>query len=114
MEMCGLVLEKCKYLDSKKLPLWLVWKNAENIAPYKMVIFKVGDDLRQDVFTLQMIKILDKLWKNQGLDLLLKPYGCIATGNQMGMIEVVCSSFILHLFYYFFIIFDKIILLFPI
>jgi hypothetical protein len=33
-----------------------------------------------------------QLWKNQGLDLQLKPYGCIATGNEIGMIEVVLDS----------------------
>ena len=35
---------------------------------------------------------MKKLWKNQGLDLLLKPYGCIATGNEIGMIEVVLNA----------------------
>jgi phosphatidylinositol-4,5-bisphosphate 3-kinase len=32
------------------------------------------------------------LWKNEGLDLLLKPYGCIATGDEIGMIEVVQNA----------------------
>jgi len=35
---------------------------------------------------------LKQLWKNEGLDLLLKPYGCIATGNEIGMIEVVLRA----------------------
>lgn len=30
-----------------------------------------------------------QLWQSQGLDLYIIPYGCIATGNMMGMIEVV-------------------------
>mmetsp|Transcript_419 Transcript_419/g.1446 ORF Transcript_419/g.1446 Transcript_419/m.1446 type:complete len:1166 (-) Transcript_419:175-3672(-) len=87
-----LMVEKCKYMDSKKLPLWLVWKNAESIGKPILVIFKVGDDLRQDVLTLQVIRIFDKLWKNEGLDLLLQPYGCIATGDEIGMIEVVKNA----------------------
>jgi len=28
-----------------------------------------------------------QLWKESGLDLHLTPYGCIATGEAMGMIE---------------------------
>lgn len=30
-----------------------------------------------------------QLWQSHGLDLYIIPYGCIATGNMMGMIEVV-------------------------
>jgi len=92
MEAKGLILEKCKYMDSKKLPLWLVWKNADTAGDPIYTIFKAGDDLRQDMLTLQMLKIMDKLWKKEGLDLALAPYGCIATGESVGFIEVVLNS----------------------
>ena len=29
------------------------------------------------------------MWKQDGLDLRLKPYGCLALGNEFGLIEVV-------------------------
>jgi phosphatidylinositol-4,5-bisphosphate 3-kinase len=29
------------------------------------------------------------MWQAQGLDLHIIPYGCIATGNMMGIIQVV-------------------------
>ena len=41
-------------MDSKKLPLWLVFENAEADKPDIYVIFKTGDDLRQDQLTLQV------------------------------------------------------------
>ncbi len=41
-EVSGLVIEKCKFMDSKKVPLWLVFKNAEEGAPNITVIFKEG------------------------------------------------------------------------
>ncbi len=42
---------------SKKLPLWLVFENADRNGENITVMFKCGDDLRQDVLTLQMIKV---------------------------------------------------------
>eukprot|EP01102_Stenamoeba_stenopodia_P009928 TRINITY_DN2950_c0_g4_i1.p1 TRINITY_DN2950_c0_g4~~TRINITY_DN2950_c0_g4_i1.p1 ORF type:complete len:949 (+),score=178.17 TRINITY_DN2950_c0_g4_i1:889-3735(+) len=92
MEVKGLLVDKCKYMDSKKLPLWVVFQNVEPIGRPISVIFKSGDDLRQDVLTLQMIRLMDKIWKQEGLDLRLSPYGCIATGDQEGMIEIVLNA----------------------
>ena len=88
----GLVIEKCKSMDSAKAPLWLVFKNADPIGDDIWLIFKSGDDLRQDLLTLQMLGIMDKIWKAEGLDLCLTPYKCIATGDEMGMIETVLDS----------------------
>lgn len=79
-------------MDSKKLPLWLIFQNADIRQPNKYIIFKSGDDLRQDMLTLQMLKLMDKLWKADQLDLEMNPYGCISTGDEEGMIEVVLNS----------------------
>uniref|UniRef100_A0A8D3E8M4 phosphatidylinositol-4,5-bisphosphate 3-kinase n=1 Tax=Scophthalmus maximus TaxID=52904 RepID=A0A8D3E8M4_SCOMX len=88
-EICA---DKCRFMDSKMKPLWLMYKN--NWAPEDMVgiIFKKGDDLRQDMLTLQMIQLMETLWKREGLDLRMIPYGCLSTGNKMGLIEVVENS----------------------
>ena len=37
---------------------------------------------------LQLISIMDTLWKSEGLDLKMMPYGCLATGSNSGLIEV--------------------------
>ena len=92
MECSGLHIGKCKVMDSKKLPLWLVFKNADPLGSSIYIIFKAGDDLRQDLLTLQMLELMDNVWKTSGLDLHLIPYGCVATGEGVGMIEVVLSS----------------------
>jgi len=74
-----------------------VFKNADPDAPPIYILFKSGDDLRQDILTLQMLRVMDKIWLQAGLDLRLKPYNVIATGvndhgEGVGMLEVVTSS----------------------
>eukprot|EP01094_Clydonella_sp_ATCC50884_P017221 TRINITY_DN2958_c0_g2_i1.p1 TRINITY_DN2958_c0_g2~~TRINITY_DN2958_c0_g2_i1.p1 ORF type:complete len:1042 (-),score=355.45 TRINITY_DN2958_c0_g2_i1:555-3641(-) len=88
----GILVEKCKSMDSAKAPLWLVFENADPHGDTIWLIFKSGDDLRQDLLTLQMLGIMDKLWKKEGLDLSLTPYRCIANGDEIGMIETVLDS----------------------
>ena len=39
-----------------------------------MVIYKKGDDLRQDQLVVQMFSLMDRLLKNVGMDLCLTPY----------------------------------------
>lgn len=92
MECNGLIISKCKVMESKKLPLWLLFKNADPLGGPIYVMFKAGDDLRQDLLTLQMIELMDNVWKSHGLDLHMIPYGCVSTGDGIGMIEIVLSS----------------------
>ena len=44
------------------------------------------------MLTLQMIQLMDVLWKQEGLDLRMTPYGCLSTGDKTGLIEVVMHS----------------------
>jgi len=83
---------KCRFMDSKKLPVWLNLGNADETGDPVIIIFKAGDDLRQDMLTLQMIGLMDRLWQSAGLDLCLNAYGCVATGDEIGMMEVVLNS----------------------
>ncbi|XP_053165525.1 phosphatidylinositol 4,5-bisphosphate 3-kinase catalytic subunit beta isoform isoform X2 [Hemicordylus capensis] len=87
-----LYVEKCKYMDSKMKPLWIVYNNKVFGGDLVGIIFKNGDDLRQDMLTLQMLRLMDLLWKEAGLDLRILPYGCLATGDHSGLIEVVSAS----------------------
>jgi len=82
----------CKVLNSKKLPLLLNLSNSQGSAPPIIIIYKTGDDLRQDILTIQLIKIMDKIWLDDGYDLRMKPYKVVATKDQVGMIEFVQNS----------------------
>jgi phosphatidylinositol 3-kinase len=58
---------------------------------YKMM-FKSGDDLRQDQLIMQMISLMDSLLKKVNLDLKLLTYGILAVGQKDGRVVIFYSS----------------------
>ena len=88
----GINVEKCRYMKSKKKPLWLVLKNADDLGEDLIVLFKAGDDLRMDIVTLQLFKIMQTLWFQNKLSLKMSIYNVISTGDMEGMLEVVTNS----------------------
>uniref|UniRef100_A0A7S2C498 PI3K/PI4K catalytic domain-containing protein n=1 Tax=Octactis speculum TaxID=3111310 RepID=A0A7S2C498_9STRA len=79
-------------MKSKKRPLWLNFKNFDDSNSPHLVLFKLGDDLRQDQLTLQVLRIMDSLWKSSGIDLCISAYNCVSTASEEGMLEVVPNS----------------------
>lgn len=84
--------EKCKVMDSKMRPILFQYENVDQNGEDINIIFKNGDDLRQDMLTLQMLRIMDRIWKSYGYDFRLNTYGCISMDRRLGMIEVVLDS----------------------
>jgi phosphatidylinositol kinase/protein kinase (PI-3 family) len=74
--------DECKMFDSKKLPFALACLPYERYKgePYK-VMFKYGDDLKQDSLVLQMFRVFDKLWRENGLDFKMNIYRTLSTGT---------------------------------
>jgi phosphatidylinositol-4,5-bisphosphate 3-kinase len=83
-------VDECKVMRSKKRPLYLVVLRA-NYEPVH-VLFKAGDDLRQDMLTLQAFKLMESLWLTHDLDLQLSLYDCLTLGHEVGMLEIVPES----------------------
>jgi phosphatidylinositol-4,5-bisphosphate 3-kinase len=79
-------------MKSKKKPLWLELKNADDKGNDIIVLFKAGDDLRMDIVTLQLFKIMQTLWYKNHLNLKMSLYNVISTGDMEGMLEVVTNS----------------------
>ncbi|KAK9873151.1 hypothetical protein WA026_021384 [Henosepilachna vigintioctopunctata] len=88
----GIKIDKCRVKDSKLRPLWIVFGNADPYGDDIYLIFKNGDDLRQDMLTLQLLRLMDRLWKLEGLDLRISAYNCISTESRVGLIETVLNA----------------------
>ncbi|KAI1712929.1 phosphatidylinositol 3- and 4-kinase domain-containing protein [Ditylenchus destructor] len=88
-----LIVENCRVLGSAKMPLKLTWTNPELLSeisiPTHELLFKNGDDLRQDMLTLQVMRIMDSKWKNHNIDYCMTLYEVLPMGRNIGLIQVV-------------------------
>lgn len=60
------------------------------------VIVKSGDDLRQEQFATQLIKLFDDVFRKSGLPLWLRTYTVLGTSSEAGLIETVPDSISIH------------------
>eukprot|EP00049_Salpingoeca_infusionum_P011800 m.207772 g.207772 ORF g.207772 m.207772 type:complete len:842 (+) comp15030_c1_seq2:158-2683(+) len=75
---------------SKLMPVRLTL--GTNKGDYR-IIFKNGDDLRQDQLVLQVIELMDSILQAENLDLKLSCYGCLAASAESGMLQCVPESY---------------------
>lgn len=56
------------------------------------ILFKYGDDLRQDNLVLQFFRIMDEMWMEKNMNMMMVRYKVMETGFQVGYIEFVDNS----------------------
>ncbi|SJM83495.1 probable Phosphatidylinositol 3-kinase VPS34 [Zygosaccharomyces bailii] len=79
--------EMSKVFKSSLSPLKLAFKTKTGSC-YSLM-YKVGDDLRQDQLVVQIISLMNELLMNENVDLKLIPYKILATGPQEGAIQFI-------------------------
>ena len=60
------------------------------------VIFKAGDDLRQERLCMQLIEYFDKVFKDANLSLRLRPYDILVTSPTSGLVETLPNAISVH------------------
>ena len=100
MKIKGVITSKCTVFKSAKSPV----KYCFNVTPdtkvnnkhedkdHINIMFKYGDDLRQDQLVLQMINYMDSLLKKIHLDYEFTIYKTLATSKSDGFVEFVPDS----------------------
>uniref|UniRef100_A0A0K0D3Z5 PI3K/PI4K domain-containing protein n=1 Tax=Angiostrongylus cantonensis TaxID=6313 RepID=A0A0K0D3Z5_ANGCA len=77
--------------NSAMMPVKLTFRTITGTDANKeyTLIFKQGDDLRQDQLVIQMFRLMDSLFKKDQLDLKLTPYAVLSTGVNEGFVQFV-------------------------
>ena len=96
----GTVTDQCSVFKSAKCPCkytFKVEKESQEFNPHEekefmSIMFKYGDDLRQDQLILQMINFMDSLLKKVHLDYEFTSYKVLATSKSDGFVEFVPNS----------------------
>jgi phosphatidylinositol 3-kinase len=97
VQVCGIYPDDANVFKSSLSPLLLNFKvvnpDDTSTTPNKYpILFKTGDDLRQDQLVIQIITLMNNLLLKENLDLKLTPYSILATSPTTGAIQFVPST----------------------
>jgi phosphatidylinositol 3-kinase len=90
IEVTGINPDKSSVFKSSLFPLLLYFQCSDG-SEYP-VIFKDGDDIRQDQLVIQLFTLMDRLLRKENLDLKLSPYDVLATGALQGLVQYIPSK----------------------
>jgi phosphatidylinositol 3-kinase len=90
IKIIGIVPDQVAVFKSSLNPIKCTFKTTSG-STYP-IIFKLGDDLRQDQLVIQIITLMDQLLQKENLDLKLSPYKILATSTTAGASQFVQSQ----------------------
>eukprot|EP00053_Salpingoeca_punica_P017396 m.167592 g.167592 ORF g.167592 m.167592 type:complete len:821 (+) comp17196_c0_seq2:270-2732(+) len=96
VRVTGFSADHATVFKSAMQPLGLGLKTEVAGVTYD-IIFKMGDDLRQDQLIIQLFTLMDRLLKKDNLDLRLTPYHVLATSATAGMVQKIESRAVAHI-----------------
>ncbi|KRY46101.1 Serine/threonine-protein kinase SULU [Trichinella britovi] len=85
----GVFTENSKIYRSLTCPVKVSFRTVSSNFD---VMYKSGDDLRQDSLVLQMIRLMDHLWLKENLDLRMVVFRILPLQDKKGVIELVKNS----------------------
>lgn len=91
----GTIPEESAVFKSSLNPLKITFKTTQS-GKYP-IMYKIGDDLRQDQFVIQIITLMEKILESENMDLKLKPYKILATGEVEGFIQFIPNNSLSHI-----------------
>lgn len=89
VSVVGCLPDDVHVFKSSLSPIVVTFKTTDG-QKYPL-IFKIGDDLRQDQLIIQIIILMDRLLQKENLDLKLSPYRILATSSNAGAIQFISS-----------------------
>lgn len=90
VSITGVIPDDANVFKSSLFPLYLNFKTSSG-GTYPLM-FKTGDDLRQDQLVIQIIALMDRLLMKENLDLKLTPYRILATSTLAGAVQFIPST----------------------
>uniref|UniRef100_A0A1I7VGA5 Phosphatidylinositol-4-phosphate 3-kinase n=1 Tax=Loa loa TaxID=7209 RepID=A0A1I7VGA5_LOALO len=78
----GISVSESSYFNSLTKPIKVTFKGLKSSFA---ILYKVGDDMRQDALVLQLVKMMNDIWLSQELDLRMVIFRCIPFGNKSGV-----------------------------
>jgi len=77
---------QCKVFQSNLCPVKICFRTTDG---FESVMWKCGDDLRQDQMIIQLLQLMDKLLIQENLDMELMPVPVLATSPTTGFMEFI-------------------------
>ncbi|KAK3191100.1 Phosphatidylinositol (PI) 3-kinase [Lecanicillium sp. MT-2017a] len=90
IKITGVVPDQTAVFKSSLSPIKCAFMTTKGDA--YPIIFKVGDDLRQDQLVIQIITLMDQLLQKENLDLKLLPYKILAISTTAGASQFIQSQ----------------------